>query len=253
MIRFFRTLRQRLLAENRFSKYLLYAVGEILLVVIGILIALQIDNWNEERKFRSAQRKFLEDLRTQVVNDTIVRSYDAHWFASLNAQAEKALYLLKHREHISDSSEDKTISLALGNAPILMPRTTNIVYSESTMDKVDPELNMRLIAYMQQTRHSYNVFQKLSESLQALADTRINPFVDYNSTASTLANRIALYDFSSIKNNRELKNTLHSSVIFRRGLIEDNHDQIEDAGNIIAFIDSLLLQTSAEQNSIMNQ
>ena len=50
MIKFFRKIRQQLLTENRFSKYLLYAIGEIVLVVIGILIALQINNWNEKRK-----------------------------------------------------------------------------------------------------------------------------------------------------------------------------------------------------------
>ncbi|MGB5189120.1 MAG: hypothetical protein WBN54_03565, partial [Robiginitalea sp.] len=49
MLRFFRTFRQRLLTENKFSKYLLYAVGEILLVVIGILIALQINEWQENK------------------------------------------------------------------------------------------------------------------------------------------------------------------------------------------------------------
>lgn len=50
MIKFFRHIRQRLVNENKFSKYLLYAIGEIILVVIGILIALQINNWNEARK-----------------------------------------------------------------------------------------------------------------------------------------------------------------------------------------------------------
>ena len=50
MIKFFRRIRQRLLSENKFSKYLLYAIGEIVLVVIGILIALQINNWNEDKK-----------------------------------------------------------------------------------------------------------------------------------------------------------------------------------------------------------
>ncbi|MDF0705770.1 DUF6090 family protein [Flagellimonas okinawensis] len=50
MIKFFRKIRQRLLNENRFSKYLLYAIGEIVLVVIGILIALQISNWNERNQ-----------------------------------------------------------------------------------------------------------------------------------------------------------------------------------------------------------
>ncbi len=63
MLRFFRQIRQRLLTENRFSKYLLYAVGEILLVVIGILIALQINNWNEERKLRQEEQILLRQLR----------------------------------------------------------------------------------------------------------------------------------------------------------------------------------------------
>ncbi len=50
MIRFFRNIRQKLAAENKVMAYLRYAIGEILLVVIGILIALQINNWNEHRK-----------------------------------------------------------------------------------------------------------------------------------------------------------------------------------------------------------
>jgi hypothetical protein len=50
MIKFFRTVRKEMFAEYKFSKYLLYAIGEIILVVIEILIALSIDNWNDERK-----------------------------------------------------------------------------------------------------------------------------------------------------------------------------------------------------------
>jgi hypothetical protein len=61
MLRFFRQIRQRLFTQNKFSKYLLYAVGEILLVVIGILIALQIDNWNEQRQEE-------ERIKSQLVN-----------------------------------------------------------------------------------------------------------------------------------------------------------------------------------------
>jgi len=47
MIKFFRKIRQNLLRENKTGKYFKYAIGEITLVVIGILIALQINNWNE--------------------------------------------------------------------------------------------------------------------------------------------------------------------------------------------------------------
>jgi hypothetical protein len=66
MLRFFRQIRQRLVTDNRFGKYLLYAIGEIVLVVIGILLALQINTWNEERKFRAQQYSLLRDLSADL-------------------------------------------------------------------------------------------------------------------------------------------------------------------------------------------
>ncbi len=62
MIKFFRKIRHQLLSRNSISKYLLYAIGEIVLVVIGILIALQINNWNENRKDRNKEQVILEQL-----------------------------------------------------------------------------------------------------------------------------------------------------------------------------------------------
>ena len=58
MIKYFRKIRQKLLSENKFSKYLIYAIGEILLAVIGILIALRINNWNKELKLVQQQFRF---------------------------------------------------------------------------------------------------------------------------------------------------------------------------------------------------
>ena len=62
MIKFFRKIRQNLLMENKTSKYFKYAIGEIILVVIGILIALQINNWNENRKLNNNEKVILSDL-----------------------------------------------------------------------------------------------------------------------------------------------------------------------------------------------
>jgi type II secretory pathway pseudopilin PulG len=70
MIRFFRTLRQRLLAENRVSRYLLYAVGEIVLVMIGILLALQVNNWNQQREQQKTVNRFLASLVEDIKADT---------------------------------------------------------------------------------------------------------------------------------------------------------------------------------------
>lgn len=65
MIKLFRNIRQNLLNEGKTSKYLKYAIGEIILVVIGILIALSINNWNELRKERSKEQKILVELQSQ--------------------------------------------------------------------------------------------------------------------------------------------------------------------------------------------
>ena len=68
MIKFFRKIRQRLLTENKFSKYLLYAIGEIVLVVIGILIALQINNWNAEKKIEKEEIGILSNLLESLLS-----------------------------------------------------------------------------------------------------------------------------------------------------------------------------------------
>lgn len=75
MIKFFRHIRQDMIDKNRIVKYLLYAVGEIVLVVIGILIALQINNWNEMRKQRVQEHKFLTSLKADLMVD--LESLDA--------------------------------------------------------------------------------------------------------------------------------------------------------------------------------
>jgi len=67
MIKFFRKIRHKLLTENKFSKYLLYAIGEIILVVIGILIALQVNNFNENQKLESIKQNYFKQIIIDLV------------------------------------------------------------------------------------------------------------------------------------------------------------------------------------------
>ncbi len=76
MIKFFRKIRQKILTENKLSKpaslasrYLLYSIGEIFLVVIGILIAVQINNWNEKKKIDIEEKLFLSGLIIDIEQD----------------------------------------------------------------------------------------------------------------------------------------------------------------------------------------
>jgi hypothetical protein len=115
MINFFRKIRQQLLTENKFSKYLLYAIGEIVLVVIGILIALSINNWNEQRKERIQEKIFLKrfevELNTNLENiliaiflnksrihraDFLLRTIDKPQLA-----VDSSSYFMKSIEHAS--------------------------------------------------------------------------------------------------------------------------------------------------------
>ncbi|MBT8376347.1 MAG: hypothetical protein KJO22_05725 [Bacteroidia bacterium] len=70
MIKFFRHIRQSLINQNKTKKYLLYAIGEIILVVIGILIALQIDNWNTARINKVTEIKTLNSLYSDLALQT---------------------------------------------------------------------------------------------------------------------------------------------------------------------------------------
>ena len=69
MLKFFRSLRKNLISESKTTKYFKYAIGEILLVVIGILLALQINNWNQNRQDRLQEQEILGQLLNEYDNN----------------------------------------------------------------------------------------------------------------------------------------------------------------------------------------
>lgn len=71
MIKFFRHIRKSLLEQNKMGKYFKYAIGEIILVVIGILIALQINNWNEKQKQNKEEQRVLNNIKKDILKDTV--------------------------------------------------------------------------------------------------------------------------------------------------------------------------------------
>jgi hypothetical protein len=90
MARIFNTIRQRLLKEDRLTRYLVYAIGEVVLVVVGILIALQVNNWNSERNARSEER----DYMVALLDESILNSRILHGLVLSNRAAQKAADLI---------------------------------------------------------------------------------------------------------------------------------------------------------------
>lgn len=109
MIKFFRNIRKKLLVEGKTTNYLKYAIGEIVLVVIGILIALQVNDWNENRKLKIEEKNTLKKLQKEsemIVDYLIVmcNSYDNYLIeieASAKALRDKSLEDLSEQDFVS--------------------------------------------------------------------------------------------------------------------------------------------------------
>lgn len=93
MIKFFRNIRKSLINQGKTSKYLKYAIGEIILVVIGILIALQINNWNQEQKDHKIEITYLKEIQNSLQSNNNALQYGMDF---QNEQLEQGKILLEH-------------------------------------------------------------------------------------------------------------------------------------------------------------
>lgn len=110
MIHFFRRIRQGLLVENKYTRYLLYAFGEIALVVIGILIALQINNWNEDRKENARELLVLNQLKNEYESNLAQLEGKIEIRNQMISSAKDVLMYVGSKEEISDDSLTKKLS-----------------------------------------------------------------------------------------------------------------------------------------------
>jgi len=110
MIKFFRNIRQKLVNEGKTTNYLKYAIGEIVLVVIGILIALQINNWNEQRKDRIKENIVVKSLNDEFIVNSQYLDERIHLLSFTNEK--NCQYLLKLcNENHTDISADSLLTL----------------------------------------------------------------------------------------------------------------------------------------------
>ncbi len=119
MIKFFRKIRQDLIAKEDAKRYVFYAIGEVLLVMIGILLALQVNNWNENRKESQSELKALIDLKEE--------------FTSNKANFQELLALKKNISQLWDTYFDITSneSLPIEERAIMRPRQGALTYKIS--------------------------------------------------------------------------------------------------------------------------
>ncbi|WP_412559449.1 DUF6090 family protein [Winogradskyella sp. MIT101101] len=157
MIKFFRQIRYNLMEQNKTGKYFKYAIGEIILVVIGILIAIQINNWNENHKIQNEEKKILlallkefqnskdDFIETTNTNDTIFnhvheifKHTGSKWDGSLSRQASDSLInrlLAGSTADISTSYLEETLNT--GKIKIIQNEDLQFMLSNWKIELID--------------------------------------------------------------------------------------------------------------------
>ena len=113
MIKFFRNIRQNLLSEGKTGKYLKYAIGEIVLVVIGILIALQINNWNAQRQLNIQEQDILKILKSEFTFNNLELQRNIEKAMRLKKRADSLLILFKMPQNKIKPENLKYLTLGL--------------------------------------------------------------------------------------------------------------------------------------------
>jgi hypothetical protein len=242
MIKFFGKIRRKLLSENRFSKYLVYAIGEIVLVVIGILIALQINNWNDRSKQYQSDIDFLKSLKDEIILDSMALSSQAKWYRELNENIRTALIMIDSL-HELNKEQTGLIIKSIAEAEYLLPVQKNInsnglMIASGSVKRLSQDLHTNYLRYLELIDFSYDLTTKLSNALVDIVNAELYPSVDLNFTDET-KERID-FDLVTLKNNRTINNALQKSVYYRNAVINVNKPILKRSRSLIEQIEVIL-------------
>ena len=126
MIKFFRKIRQNLIIQGKTGSYLRYAIGEIILVVIGILIALQVNDLNELRKQNNFEIEVLKEIRTNLKADLVEIRADLELMDFINKACKDVSIHLANQDRPTDSLSINAAILRV--TPHFSPITSGYVY-----------------------------------------------------------------------------------------------------------------------------
>jgi hypothetical protein len=239
MIRLFRKIRFGFLAGEKFSKYLLYAVGEIVLLVIGILIALQINNWNTRRIEKANERKIYRNIRRQVVDDRneLLRVQAFNNFYSGQYEYANQLMLANDRTQID------TLAIIVMNLSRYsdFQRSGNIYETLVNSGELKLLKNQGITSQLQKLEMTYNYMNMLEKIHWEIIINELSPEVKgvINYATLKIIKPEKLYSV-------ELQNILIESLFLTKGKEGAYNQAQEDIKTLIGLIDEELGVTKEE-------
>jgi len=220
MLRLFRKFRQQEISQVNLAKYILYAIGEILLVVIGILIAIQINNWVEEKNDRVQEQKYLNNF-----HDNLERDSENLEFRITNL-SEALTIIDTVIEQMSVESPEGDVSELIG--PLYMA-TFILVIERSTIEDLKSTGNLDLITNEQLTEALLTYYLDIegdglifSQSLVEYSRNTIGPYLMkyYRFKLGPIGAQIPIQTEHMITYEK-LKNDIFliNALIYRKGIL----------------------------------
>ncbi|NER10016.1 hypothetical protein SAMN06265375_101456 [Muriicola jejuensis] len=236
MLRFFRQLRQRLLTENRVSKYLLYAIGEIILVVIGILIALQINNWNEDKKLRTALNAALEEVREDLVMDTLhLHQEIAIRMDDLESQS-RVIQVLQEKQGFTEQTYADLGRVMLQRPTTLLSNGYDLINELGMSNLNDRMLRNALVGYYE---HGHSRIKKeLADDIMEFEDAWL-PYVRSHFSEWDFGEKAIPLNNQQIKEDSWFLMTLKMNLINLTATLDAHAEALQNARELIAKIDSV--------------
>lgn len=165
MIKFFRRIRQQLLSEGKTGKYLKYAIGEIVLVVIGILIALQINNWNESNKLEKEKIVYLKRLKLDLEKDTVYYNQSiarANLLIDRNTKFLKKIY--DEQKSIDEGKDLMNIPLWDSEYLTIQDNTFSELVSSGKLNIIsNPRLKVAVVDFYRKIEVQENYIKEFNE------------------------------------------------------------------------------------------
>jgi hypothetical protein len=236
MIKFFRKIRQRLLNEYKFGKYLIYAIGEIILVVIGILIALSINNWNNDQILRSTEVALLKEMKKNLEADLFDIRLNINFNKTMLNANEIVLESLKNSESYND-----TLNFYYGNlrGGTYFNKNTSAYDNLKSMGFHIIKNNSLRIMITELYSNRYNYIALLETNFQDnFVSLKLRPLIISNIITDTTWISAKPINQSELAMNHEFKETIKANIEWLRFMIDLYADIEEEIVTLINQIDS---------------
>jgi hypothetical protein len=249
MIKFFRKIRQNLLNEGKTSKYFKYAIGEIVLVVIGILIALQINTWNEERKDSIEERAILENL----LENLKLAKQQSESLISEETDLKKLLIYVLGVETNSVEIDTRTISDAMFKNAVWdlqsdLP-TINAYDNLKNTNKLSLIKNKNISEKFNDLDFRFNKLNNVLEDRLSVHQIRIDdifendinfiPIVKTNVSEINISNE-SINNYNEILSDKRTRNLLGMKLDFTQDVLVFRENLDTEMENLIVLIESEL-------------